>query len=285
MQTTDDYLWFNNRTDEKLVREKIEKQQKTLKSLTVSNQSFLQNGHFRGLVLPELQELVVPSLFYFDNPEGWQFLHGLQHLKILVAEYTEGKDSILDGLCQAPWWERLTQLELKFANLKGTTKWSRLWRGKSLELKVLCLFYLDCQQAEQVLESNLDKLEYLIMGSDLGQDFLLKLAKKELPTLADLDLSHSNIGLEETLKFLKEPRPGLPNLKRFRKRIVGEERIEHYDWDGSPVDWGYRELSDREIQTSYFENTGLKVLPANEQLNSRTAMMAGNLRRLERPPQ
>lgn len=65
MQTTDDYLWFDNRTDEKLVRERIEEQAKTIKRLTISNQAFLQNGLFHGLLLPELQELEILSLFYF----------------------------------------------------------------------------------------------------------------------------------------------------------------------------------------------------------------------------
>ena len=283
MQTTDDYLWFDNRTDEKLVRERIEEQAKTIKRLTISNQAFLQNGLFHGLLLPELQELVIPSLFYFDNSKGWQFLHSLPKLEILVAEYTEAKDSILEGLSTAPWWESLTQLELKLANLKETTKWSTLWCEKNFQLKILCLFYLDPEKAEQVLTGTLDKLEYLIMGTDLGQDFLLKLAKKALPALADLDLSHSSMQLEETLKFLREPRPGLPKLERVRKQIASEERVEYYDWNGAAVDWGYRELSDSEIQKKYFKKTGLKILPANEQLASRTAMMSGSLRKLERP--
>ena len=283
MPTTTDYLWFDNRSTQKTVREEIEKHALSLKRLTVLNQPFLIDGCFKGLFLPQLEELVVPSLYYFDIQIGWEFLYGMPNLKVLVADYTIAKDAMLEGLAQAPWWNKLTQLELKFADLKETTKWHQMWAGKTLALKTLCLFYLDAQKTAQLFTSKLDKLQYLILGTELGSDFLINLAKYNLPNLEDLDLSHSTMSLDQTLQFIEQPRPGLPNLKRVRKRIASEERIEYYDWNGTPVDWGYGELTDSEIEQKYLNKSGLKILPANEQLISRGAAMSSPLRALERP--
>jgi len=284
LPTTTDDLWFDNRSTEQTVRDEIEKHALSLKRLTVLNQPFLIDGCFKGLFLPQLEELVVPSLYYFDNQSGWEFLYGMPNLKVLVADYTTAKDSMLEGLSQAPWWNKLTQLELKFADLKETTKWHELWAGKTLALKTLCLFYLDAQKTAQIFTSKLEQLQYLILGTELGSDFLHYLAKSNLPNLEDLDLSHSSLGIEETVQFIEQPRPGLPKLQRVRKRIASDQRIEYHDWNGTPVDWGYGELSDSEIEQQYLKKSGLKILPANEQLISRGATMSSPLRALERPP-
>lgn len=283
MPTTTDDLWFDNRSTEQTVRDEIEKHASSLKRLTVLNQPFLIDGCFKGICLPQLQELVVPSLYYFDNPSGWEFLYGMPNLKVLVADHTTAKDTMLEGLAQAPWFNQLTQLELKFADLQNTTKWHALWADKTLALKTICLFYLDPEKTAQIFTSRLEKLEYLILGTKLGNDFLINLANYNLPNLEDLDLSHSTMSLDQTLQFIDQPRPGLPNLKRVRKRIASEERIEYYDWNGTPVDWGYGELTDSEIEQKYLKKSGLKILPANEQLIGRGTSMASPLRALERP--
>lgn len=277
-----DELWFDNKSTDDLVQDKIEAAGSNLKSLTLLSQSFLLSGRLYQLSLPNLKELVIPSLYFFDQPEGWKFLHSLTNLEILVAEYTEAKDSILQGLYQAPWWEKLTQLELKLASLKDSKLWQDLWLDRSLNLRILCLFFLNRDLAKTVLSSKLPRLEFLVLGTELGDDFLLQLSQADLPLLTDLDLSHAAVTEKATLDFLNASRPGLPNLARVRKRFFSEKQIESYDWNGSPVGYVNEELSDQEIQEKYFAGTGLKVLPASEQLNIR-GQRQNRLRPLERP--
>lgn len=281
MQPTDE-LWFDNQTSIDLIEEKLKAAGQDLKRLTLLNQAFLISGRLNDLSLPNLKELVVPSLYYFDSAEGWSFLHNLTKLETLVAEYTEAKESILQGLCQAPWWQSLRHLELKLASLKDGELWKNLWTNRSLDLQVLCLFFLSGSLTSTVLSSKLKSLEYLILGTELGDKFLFKLSTLDLPALTDLDLSYSSVTEAATLEFLKGDKPGLPKLARVRKRFFSEKPSESRDWDGSQVGWTDEELSDREMQERFFEGTGLRVLPANEQLNIRGQMLS-RLRPIERP--
>jgi hypothetical protein len=168
------------------------------------------------------------------------------------------------------------------AGLKDSELWKYLWTNRSLDLQVLCLFFLSSSLTSTVLSSKLKNLEYLILGTELGDNFLFNLSTIDLPALTDLDLSYSSVTEAATLEFLKADKPGLPKLARVRKRFFSDKLSESCDWNGSPVGWTNEELSDREIEESLFKGTGLKVLPANEQLNIRGQML-NRLRPIERP--
>ena len=266
-----EYLWFDQRTSNDEIRDKIEKHAKTVRRLHVLSQTFLMAKGLSGFELPNLTELLVESLYSFDSPSDWSFLHRLKSLKTFVAGTTYANDAILAGLADAPWWVNLTQLELRFLDLGKTTKWNKLWDKRKMSLEILCLHFLSSEQACQILNAELKNLRYFIPGVENGSSFLQRLNESDLPSLEDLELRHADIPDDEVRSFINEEHPNLPNLARIGKDFFSDQRIDYCDWNGAVVDWGYEQLSDADVQRQIFNKTKYTVLSSNSELEGRSS--------------
>jgi len=279
-QGKSEYLWFDGRTADSEIRQEIEKNATTVTRLHVQSFSFLRGKGLTGLELPNLTELLLEDLHCFETDADWSFLHALKALKTLVTGRTTASDSILTGLSQTPFWNNLGHLELKFHGIDKTKYWPSLWNNRNLSLELLCIHYLDSDQACGILNAELNSLKYLIPGITRGAPFLDQLKSACLPSLEDLELRHADVSTDEILNFINAEHPNLPNLKRVGGNFFSDQRYDICDWNGAVVDWSYEQLSNTEVQHQFFDKTKYSILPSNDELEGRSSQ--GWLRPLKR---
>src|SRR5262245_52230384 len=158
-----------------------------LQALSAGEHSEVVDSLFEGLEFPELTKLELLPGYRLEGAKPiFERFPRLRQLRYWTRTH-EQNEATFPALAAAPWWDRLTHLDLQFLfrsaeRLQETGSWAELWAGRELSFELMKATNLSLESVDALLEARFPRLRYLSV-STLPDALLPLLANAELPAL------------------------------------------------------------------------------------------------------
>lgn len=247
-------------------RRELERRAPHLRALFTDEGSVLSPALFDGLEFPELTNLdLLPSCRLEEAGKVFEKFTHLRKLSFWASTPAQCKTGF-PLLAAAPFWDRLTHLDMMFlrkaadSGLHQTEGWADLWADRTLSLEMMKISVLKFPAVETLLKARYPRLRYLNLAAALPEALLPAIANADLPALEILDVRFNMISGDGLKTFAQTARQHLPNLREVGVELFTGERVDFNDWNGALVGGYDVQYSPEELERMYLEGTGISVM-------------------------